>query len=101
MMPHPERAFFGWQLWSARANGVIEIYVDGPREYRALWRKDYTQLIFLIVIVASLVLERRVAKKTVKEEKRKPIIKTIKNIGEEKETLQGEKPNIVQKMSGR
>jgi hypothetical protein len=39
-------------------NGVLELYVDGPKEVRAIWRKDYTQLMLLvsIILVATVVL---------------------------------------------
>lgn len=41
-------------------NGVLEIYVDSPKEIKAIWRKDYTQLaillIFLFICIAAVML---------------------------------------------
>lgn len=49
--------------------GVVEVYVDGPRMIEAVWRKDYTGLLLLVVVmclivslVATLCKRRRLAK---------------------------------------
>ncbi len=44
--------------------GTVEIYVDGSREIRAVWRKDYTRLLLTFIIagiclIVSLMLIRR------------------------------------------
>lgn len=41
--------------------GAVEVYVDGSREIRAVWRRDYTKLLFvsivmLICLIASIML---------------------------------------------
>ena len=28
---------------------TVQIFVDGPREIRAIWRKDYTQLMLMVI----------------------------------------------------
>lgn len=35
---------------------TVKLYVDGPREVKAVWRKDYTQIILLIVGISVLCL---------------------------------------------
>ena len=44
--------------------GTVQIYVDGPRDIRAVWRKDYTQLTLaitacIIIGLLLLILSRR------------------------------------------
>ncbi|MEM2550202.1 MAG: hypothetical protein QW689_07300 [Nitrososphaerota archaeon] len=37
-------------------NGVLEVYVDSPKEIRIVWRKDYTQLIALLIALFILIV---------------------------------------------
>jgi len=34
--------------------GTVKIYVDGPRKIRAIWRKDYSRLLFVIVALGAI-----------------------------------------------
>ncbi len=34
--------------------GIVKVYVDGPREIKAVWRKDYSRLIILLIIGACI-----------------------------------------------
>jgi len=50
--------------------GVVQVYVDGPREIRAVWRKDYTQLVLIMAAacigcILLLLLRRMSLKKGV------------------------------------
>jgi hypothetical protein len=31
--------------------GAVEVYVDGPREIKEVWRKDYNRLLFVTVTI--------------------------------------------------
>ncbi|MBS7654604.1 hypothetical protein KEJ43_05980, partial [Candidatus Bathyarchaeota archaeon] len=31
--------------------GVVKVYVDGSREIRAMWRRDYTRLLFALILI--------------------------------------------------
>jgi prenyltransferase beta subunit len=58
------------------SNGEVEIFINNPRNIVAVWRKDYTQLIFLALFVligaiTSITLANR--KKIIKERKEEEI----------------------------
>ena len=41
---------------------TVEVYVNGPRKIRAIWRKEYSQLILLVIsigVVAAILLYRK------------------------------------------
>lgn len=37
-------------------DGILEVYVDCPKHIIAIWRKEYTQLIILIVVISIVVV---------------------------------------------
>jgi len=35
--------------------GIVEVYVDGPREIRAVWRRDYSRLLFVMGAICVVI----------------------------------------------
>lgn len=52
-------------------NGVLHVYVDGPKEIVAVWKKDYTQLIIVVAVLLVLVIGIAVLKMLKKKPEKK------------------------------
>ncbi|MEM1990881.1 MAG: glycoside hydrolase family 5 protein, partial [Candidatus Bathyarchaeia archaeon] len=37
-------------------DGAVKIYVDGPREIKAIWRRDYSRLAILVICIGIIVI---------------------------------------------
>lgn len=39
-----------------KETGAVEIYIDEPREIKAVWTKEYTQLIIILIAIFAVIL---------------------------------------------